>query len=115
MGILTRRPTKLDARQGTLDPPGLTRLGHGPDQCFGIATVTQTISADALRVEEGSIYRALRRGEQSGWIVPAWHVTADSRRARPSHLARAGPPETDAAKGRLVTAAVATILRDAEV
>jgi PadR family transcriptional regulator PadR len=117
MGLLSRRTKKPDALQGALDLLVLTSLRRGPDHGFGIATHIQAISDDALRVEEGSIYPALHRMEQSGWIASTWQVTANNRRARVYRLTRAGQQhlETEAAKWRRLTAAVGKVLRIAEV
>lgn len=80
-----------DRLQGTLDLlvlKSLARLGrmHG----FGITQYIQTVSAEGLRVEEGSLYPALRRMEEDGWIRGDWDMTENNRRARYYSLTRAG-------------------------
>ena len=88
--MLHRR--KPDALQGTLDLLVLKTLSRNPDHGYGIATYIQTVSQDALRVEEGSLYPALHRMEQSGWIAAEWQITDKNRRARvpaDAHRARA--------------------------
>jgi len=80
-----------DRLQGTLDLlvlQSLARLGrmHG----FGITQYIQAVSEDALRVEEGSLYPALRRMEEDGWIRADWDVTENNRRARYYCLTPAG-------------------------
>jgi len=86
--MLYRR--KPDALQGTLDLLVLKTLSRGPEHGYGIATWVQRVSEDALRVEEGSLYPALHRMEQSGWIAAAWQITEKNRRARVYRLTRAG-------------------------
>lgn len=80
-----------DALQGTLDLlilKSLARLreAHG----FGIALHIQTVSAELLRVEEGSLYPALHRIEQEGWIASEWRLTENNRRAKYYRLTTAG-------------------------
>jgi transcriptional regulator len=86
--MLRRR--KTDALQGTLDLLVLTTLSRGPQHGFGIAAHVQIVSDEALRVEEGSLYPALHRMEQLGWIVAEWRLTTKNRRARFYRLTRAG-------------------------
>lgn len=85
-----RRKKKPDALQGTLDLLVLKTLSLGPQHGYGIATQIATVSSDALRVEEGSLYPALHRMEQSGWISASWSTTENNRRARMYRLTRAG-------------------------
>jgi PadR family transcriptional regulator PadR len=84
------RGKKPDALQGTLDLLVLNTLRHGPQHGYGIAAHVQRVSNDLLRVEEGSLYPALHRMEQAGWIAADWQVTANQRRARLYRLTRAG-------------------------
>ena len=74
---------KNDILQGTLALLVLktlasNRLMHG----YAIATHIQRVSADLLRVEEGSLYPALHRMEQHGWLRSQWGVTEKNREAR---------------------------------
>lgn len=87
---MLRRPRKTDALQGTLDLLVLKTLSRGPQHGYGIAAYVQHASDDMLRVEEGSLYPALHRMEQAGWIAAEWRVTANNRRARFYRLTRAG-------------------------
>ncbi len=80
-----------DALQGTLDLLVLKTLAQlGPTHGFGVALHIQRVSAEALRVEEGSLYPALHRLEQDGWIASEWGVTENNRRARYYRLTAAG-------------------------
>jgi transcriptional regulator len=75
--------TKNDILQGTLALLVLRTLDvSGPMHGYAITTHIQVVSADLLRVEEGSLYPALHRMEQDGWVRSAWGVTEKNRDAR---------------------------------
>ena len=80
--------------QGTLDLLILKTLERGPNHGFGITLHIRTASEGTLRVEEGSLYPALRRLESDGVIAGEWRTTENGRRARVYRL-------TDAGAGRL--------------
>lgn len=73
---------KNDNLQGTLTLLVLKSLEHGPMHGWGITLHIQRISNEVLRVEEGSLYPALHRMEQEGWIAAEWGVSENNRRAR---------------------------------
>jgi transcriptional regulator len=73
---------KSDNLQGALVLLVLKSLERKPMHGWGIALHLQRISNEVLRVEEGSLYPALRRMEQVGWIVSDWGVSEHNRRAR---------------------------------
>jgi PadR family transcriptional regulator PadR len=79
-----------DVLQGTLAMLVLRTLSSGPLHGYGITVRIQQVSGDALRVEEGSLYPALHRMEQEGWIAAEWGVTENHRRARYYRLTGAG-------------------------
>jgi transcriptional regulator len=80
-----------DALQGTLDLMVLKCLAQlGSMHGFGIGLHIQRVSNDLLRVEEGSLYPALRRIEQESWIKSEWKTTENNRRARYYRLTAAG-------------------------
>jgi transcriptional regulator len=87
---MMRRARKEDALQGTLDLLVLKTLSRGPQHGYAIAAHVQQASGDMLRVEEGSLYPALHRMEQAGWIAAEWRTTANNRRARTYRLTPAG-------------------------
>ncbi len=111
--MLSRRLRKPDALQGTLDLLVLTTLSRGPGHGYAIARDIQTVSGDILRVEEGSLYPALHRMEQAGWISAAWNLTDSKRRARIYKLTRAGHKrlEEEERKWQQLTKGVAKVLR----
>jgi PadR family transcriptional regulator, regulatory protein PadR len=73
---------KADLLQGTLDMLVLKTLTRGHLHGYAIAQLIQQLSADILRVEEGSLYPALQRLELNGWIEGTWGLSANGRRAR---------------------------------
>jgi len=84
-------PQKNDILQGTLGLLVLRTLAtqkrmHG----YAITTHIQQVSADMLRVEEGSLYPALHRMEQQGWLRSEWGLTEKNREARFYALTPAG-------------------------
>jgi len=75
--------TKNDILQGTLALLVLRTLDvTGPMHGYAITSHIQVVSAELLRVEEGSLYPALHRMEQDGWVRSAWGVTEKNRDAR---------------------------------
>jgi PadR family transcriptional regulator PadR len=106
------RGKKVDALQGTLDMLVLRTLSRGAQHGYGIAASVQQVSGDLLRVEEGSLYPALHRMEQSGWIAAEWQITENSRRARYYRLTRAGHARLteEEAKWRRLTQGVDRVL-----
>lgn len=108
-----RHRRKPDALQGTLDLLVLKTLSRGPEHGYGIAAHLQAVSEDGLRVEEGSLYPALHRMEQSGWIAAEWQLTSKNRRARVYRLTRAGQKRLDEEqeKWTRLTVAVGKVLR----
>src|ERR671932_2062995 len=83
---------KQDAKllQGTLDMLILKELSLGALHGFGIGQRIMQMSEDALRVEEGSLYPALYRIEQRGFIVYEWGVSDNNQRAKFYRLTRQG-------------------------
>ena len=75
-------PKRASVLQGTLDLLVLSTLSRGPLHGFGIAQRIQQDSDELLRVEEGSLYPALHRLEQSGLLAGEWGETDNGRRAR---------------------------------
>jgi PadR family transcriptional regulator, regulatory protein PadR len=109
-------PQKNDILQGTLVLLVLRTLAsnrrmHG----YAITTHIQRISNDLLRVEEGSLYPALHRMEQHGWVRSDWGVTEKNREARFYSLTRQGRKELarEEESWARLTAGVARVLRHA--
>jgi transcriptional regulator len=102
-----------DVLQGTLDLLVLKTLSHGKQHGYGIANHIQEVSNDALRVEEGSLYPALHRIEQEGWIRSEWGVSENNRKAKFYEITAAGHRQlaTEEKKWSKLTEAVASVLR----
>lgn len=81
---------KSDLLQGTLDLLVLKTLALGPMHGYGIAKRIQQISDDVLRVNQGSLYPALLRLQQNGWISAEWGTSEKNRRAKYYSLSTAG-------------------------
>jgi PadR family transcriptional regulator PadR len=83
-------------------PPGTLHLlilrslaRNGKMHGFEIAKFIERVSADVLRVEEGSLYPALQRMLIKGWVAAEWGATAENRRARYYHLTPAGKKQLE--------------------
>jgi len=82
---------KNDILQGTLALLVLKTLAsRGAMHGYAITSHIQQVSSDMLRVEEGSLYPALHRMEQDGWVRAAWGTTEKNRQARFYTLTAAG-------------------------
>ena len=79
-----------DVLQGTLDMLILKTLARGPQHGYGIAVHVQQVTNEVLRVEEGSLYPALHRIEQAGWISSEWGTSENNRRAKYYRLTDVG-------------------------
>jgi PadR family transcriptional regulator, regulatory protein PadR len=101
--------------QGTLDMLVLKSLMHGAMHGYGIARRIVQLADDALAVEEGSLYPALHRLDQQGWIKSEWGVSENNQRARFYQLTKAGRKqlETEEANWTRLSEAVTRVLRSA--
>jgi PadR family transcriptional regulator len=107
--------SRTDSLQGTLPLLVLTILDRrGPLHGYGITEHIESLS-DVLRVEEGSLYPALHRMEETGWIKARWVVTDRNRRARQYEITATGRRQLDVEerRWRTVTAAVGHVLKHA--
>ena len=98
---------KTELLQGTLDMLILKVLNRGAVHGFGIAQRIQQLSDDVLSVGEGSLYPALYRLQEKGWIESEWGQSENNRRAKYYKLTKAGRKQLEqetAFWGRLVRA-----------
>src|SRR5215210_7362258 len=72
----------IDLLQGTLDLLILKTLALGPTHGWDISQRLQQMSRDVLRINQGSLYPALHRLEQQGWITSEWGSSDNNRRAK---------------------------------
>ena len=87
---------KGELLQGTLDLLVLKSLQIEPQHGFGIVQRIQQLSSDVLRIEQGSLYPALYRLEERGWVASEWRSSENNRRAKYYELTRAGRKQLEA-------------------
>jgi len=87
------KPT--DLVQGTLDLLILKTISLEPKHGWAIAKRIQQVSREELQIQQGSLYPALHRLEQQGWIKAQWDETATGRKAKFYSLTRAGRAQLD--------------------
>src|ERR1700752_4773744 len=105
---------KPDSLQGSLDLLVLKVLSRRPQlHGYAIMSAVRDLSGEVLRMEEGSLYPALHRMEEAGWIRAEWITKDTGRRARIYELTPAGRKQLAAEEGRWqsVTSAVNRVLR----
>lgn len=103
---------RADLLQGTLDLIVLRVLALGPMHGYGIALRIQQISEEVLNVNQGSLYPALLRLEQQGWIRGEWGASEHNRRAKFYSLTADGRRqlERETAQWERVAGAIARLL-----
>ena len=106
---------KCDLMQGTLDMLVLRILSRGELHGWGITEKLEQLSQRALRVDEGSLYPALYRMEDKGWIEADWRMTENNRRAKYYTLTRAGRRQLEDAQENWdrMTAIIALVMESA--
>ena len=98
--------------QGTLDLLILRTLLFHPEHGQGIARAIQQQSEDTLLVDHGSLYPALQRLEEKGWVAAAWGTSGNNRKARFYTLTRSGRKQlvAETKQWRRLAAAIGRIL-----
>jgi PadR family transcriptional regulator PadR len=111
---LKRPPEAGDILQGTLDMLILRTLVMGPAHGYTIADAIEQTSENALEVEQGSLYPALHRLEDRGWLSSEWGISENNRKAKFYRLTARGRKELTAATGRWrrMTRAIGLVLGD---
>ena len=106
-----------DFVQGTLDVLVLKIIGLEPQHGFAISQRLKQVSGDVLQVSEGSLYPALYKLEQEGWITAEWKPTEGNRRAKFYSLTRLGGKylEDEAAKWDRLSSAISRVLQLREI
>ena len=102
-----------DLVQGTLDLLILKILALEPLHGFAISQRLRQVSSEVLQVSDGSLYPALHKLEQGGWIAAEWKTTANNRRAKFYSLTRAGRRhlERESAHWERLSAAISALVR----
>ena len=84
-------PRPMQVLQGTLDPIILRTLQTmGPQHAYAIANRIEQVSGDLIRLNQGTLYPALVRLEQQGWIKGTWGATEKNREAKFYAITKAG-------------------------
>jgi PadR family transcriptional regulator PadR len=107
---------KQNSAQTALDLLVLTVLERrGPLHGYGIATAVENLSEEVLRIEEGSLYPALHRMEELGWIAAEWKMSETKRRARFYRITNAGKKQlaSESERWTSFSAGVSRVLRHA--
>jgi transcriptional regulator len=105
-------PERLELFQGTLDLLILRTLRWGPMHGYGIVKFIEQSSREAFRIDHGSLYPALQRLQQEGWIAAEWGTSTTKRRAKFYRLTVAGRRQLVAEQSRWdrFTAAIARVM-----
>ena len=106
-------PPRGEVLQGTLDLIVLKTLdAMGPLHGYGIAQRIQQVSEDLLKLNQGTLYPALLRLEQRGWITSKWGVSSNNRKAKYYSLTRSGGKQltTEAASWERMATVIARLL-----
>jgi transcriptional regulator len=102
-----------DLVQGTLDLLLLKILALGPLHGWAISQRLKQVSSDVLQVSDGSLYPALHKLEQEGWITAEWKTSELGRRAKFYSLTRLGRKQlqTEAANWRRLSGAISAVVQ----
>jgi transcriptional regulator len=114
---MTHADDKTEVLQGTLDLMVLKTLeALGPLHGYGIARRLEQVSDEMLRMNQGTLYPALLRLEQRGWISSRWGVSESNRRAKYYSLTRAGEKQlaTETRNWERVAGIIARLLNTAQ-
>jgi PadR family transcriptional regulator len=106
-----------DLVQGTLDLLLLKILALEPLHAWAIAQRLKQVSGEVLQVSDGSLYPALHKLEQQGWIAAEWKATENNRRAKFYSLTRPGRRhlEREAAQWDRLAGAIAQVMKLREI
>jgi PadR family transcriptional regulator, regulatory protein PadR len=112
----SRTEERIELVYGTLDMLILRTLLWGPTHGHGIAKSIERMSEDALKVEHGSLYPALQRLLQEGWITAEWGVSKNKQRAKYYRLTKTGRRKLTAETSRWerFVRAISGVLQPAE-
>jgi PadR family transcriptional regulator PadR len=115
---MRRKPDqeRQEMLQGTMDMLILRTLVMGPAHGHTIAHAIEQTSDEVLQVEQGSLYPALHRLEDRGWLASYWGTSENNRRAKYYKLTAAGRQRltVEASRWRQMVAAIGRVMREAE-
>jgi transcriptional regulator len=106
---------RIELLQGTLDMLILRTLQWGPQHGHGISVAIRASSSDVLHVDHGSLYPALHRLEEQGWIRAEWKLSENKQRAKYYRLTARGKKQLLAAQSRWdrIVEAIARVMKPA--
>ena len=104
---------KADLLQGTLDLLVLKALALGPLHGLGVSHRIEQITRGTFQVKPGSLFPALHRMEQAGWLKSAWGESENNRRAKYYRITKAGERqlEAEAASWQQISLAITSALK----
>jgi PadR family transcriptional regulator PadR len=104
---------KIDLLQGTLDLLVLKALALGPLHGLGVSQRIEQITAGTFQVKPGSLFPALHRMEEAGWLQSSWGESENNRRAKFYRLTKAGQRQLEAEteNWRQISLAMASALK----
>src|SRR6185295_10045049 len=110
---MAKEPTPPELLQGTLDMLVLKSLQQEPMHGFGISVRIRQMSDEVLQVEQGSLYPALYRLEDKGWVKAEWGVSDNNRKAKFYSLTATGRRQLEAetANWKQMSAAINLVLK----
>src|SRR3954451_24123265 len=113
--MASKRATRLELLQGTLDMMVMRTLSSGPVNGYEIAKAIERLSDNVLEVDHGSLYPALHRLEKNGLISGQWEISSTNRRARFYRLTPAGRKQlaVERSKWEQMAAAVSRVMQPA--
>jgi transcriptional regulator len=106
---------RIELLQGTLDMLILQTLQWGPQHGHGIGQAIRAKSSELLRVETGSLYPALHRLEEQGWIQSEWNVSENNQKAKYYRLTATGKRQLseEQSKWKQMVRAIAKVMKPA--
>ena len=107
---------RIEILQGTLDMLILRTLQWGPQHGHGIGQALRSLSDEALQIEHGSLYPALHRLENQGWLASEWRASEANRRAKYYRLTAAGKRQLarEHSKWREMVRTISRVMRPLE-
>ena|SRR5437867_4181038 len=110
-----RYPNRIELVQGTLDMLILRTLQWGPQHGHGISVAIRASSSDVLHVDHGSLYPAVHRLAEQGWIAAEWKLSENKQRAKYYRLTARGKRQLATAKSRWnrIVEAIARVMNPA--
>ena len=100
MSTVDDQSERIEFLQGTLEVLILRCLRPAPNHAYGISQLLESQSGEEFRVENGTLYPALQRLLQKGWIAAEWKTSPNARRARYYRITAAGRKQLVAATSK---------------